>query len=222
MTNTFIGMSEEEFDSKYPLLKNHLNPQASWVYGDGPGCLFETYGEELDFVRQQDPATVWTLLDADDGGQYVVSGYHFVNRIGYLISTIPVPEGVDIEVRIPMQDDPAEDVPSACVQESGAMTCALPMPAPELPAPFDRYEIHGMKRLVRHGCKEEPVGPVIDDCEQVNDDAAEFWSLFGHIPGQGLDSIGDFATREHAEEVFARITGRPYTQPTRNRRSGQP
>src|SRR5262249_53914708 len=94
---------EDEFDSHYPLLKNHLNPNASWVYGEGPGCLFETYGEELEFVRQQDPATVWTLVDGDDGDQYLVSGFHFVNRIGYLISTVAVPESVDIEVRIPMQ-----------------------------------------------------------------------------------------------------------------------
>ena len=46
--------------------------------------------------------------------------------------------------------------------------------------------------------------------EQVPDNEAQFWSLFGHIPGQGLDCIGDFRTREHAEEVYARITGRRY------------
>jgi len=73
---------------------------------------------------------------------------------------------------------------------------------------FDDYEIHGMKRL--NGCpgsEEEPIGRMIDNCEQVSDHEADFWSLFGHIPGQGLDCIGDFATREHAEEIFTRITG---------------
>jgi hypothetical protein len=35
---------------------------------------------------------------------YIRSGIHFVNRIGYLISTVPVPEGTDIEVRIPMEN----------------------------------------------------------------------------------------------------------------------
>jgi len=30
-------------------------------------------------------------------------------------------------------------------------------------------------------------------------------------PGQGAEAIGDFDTSEHAEEVFARITGRSYT-----------
>jgi len=70
-----------------------------------------------------------------------------------------------------------------------------------------------MKRLSDcPGLEEEPVGRIIDNCEQVSDHDAEFWSLFGHIPGQGLDYVGDFATREHAEEVFARVTGRRYAQ----------
>ena len=86
-----------------------------------------------------------------------------------------------------------------------------PAQASGLPTPFDDYEIHGMKRL--SGCpgsEEEPLGRVIDNCEQVSDHEADFWSLFGHIPAEGLECIGDFATREHAEEVFARITGRRY------------
>jgi hypothetical protein len=74
---------------------------------------------------------------------------------------------------------------------------------------FDGYEIHGMKRLpAMPGSEEKPAGRVIQNCEQVADGEAEFWSLFGHIPGQDLECIGDFATREHAEQVYARITGR--------------
>jgi hypothetical protein len=98
-------ITEEEFDEQYPLVTNHLNPNASWVTGDGPGCLFETYGEELDFVRRQDPRTIWTFVDGDDGNQYVISGYHLVNRIGYLISTVPFPEDASIEVPILLDSD---------------------------------------------------------------------------------------------------------------------
>ena len=60
MTHTLIEMSEDEFHDRYPLIKNHLNPHSSWVYGNDRGCLFETYVEELEFVRRQDPSTVWS------------------------------------------------------------------------------------------------------------------------------------------------------------------
>lgn len=49
------------------------------------------------------------LLHGDDGDLYLVSGYHLVNRIGYLISTIPLPEHVAVEVRIPTQTDSDPD-----------------------------------------------------------------------------------------------------------------
>jgi len=98
--NSSTVLSEDEFDQRYPLLPNHLNPNASWGDGEGSGCLFETYGEEVAFVSTQDPRTVWTLIDGDDGGLWVVSGMHLVNRIGYLVSTIPVPRDDLIEVQL--------------------------------------------------------------------------------------------------------------------------
>lgn len=102
-------MTEDEFDEQYPLVSNHLNPNASWAFGDGPGCLFETYGAELDFVRSQNPLTIWTLVDGDDNSQYVISGYHLVNRIGYLISTVPFPEDAAIEVPILFESEDGGD-----------------------------------------------------------------------------------------------------------------
>jgi hypothetical protein len=106
MTNNSIEMTEDEFNDQYPLQKNHLNPNASWATDNGPGCLFETFGEELEFVRRQDPATVWTVVDGEDGDLYIVNGFHFVNRIGYLVSTVAITQGIDVEVHIPMQSEP--------------------------------------------------------------------------------------------------------------------
>lgn len=103
MTETFIEISEDEFDVTYPLVINHINPNVSWGDGEGSGCLFETYGEELEFVRKQDPRTIWTLLDGDANDLDLGSGYHIVNRIGYLISTVPVAERVSVQVHIEMQ-----------------------------------------------------------------------------------------------------------------------
>jgi len=71
-----------------------------------------------------------------------------------------------------------------------------------LPIGFDAYEVHGVKKYEESGSK---------FCEQVSDNEADFWSLYGHIPGQGLSCIGDFRTREYAEEIYARITGHSYT-----------
>lgn len=70
-----------------------------------------------------------------------------------------------------------------------------------LPNRFDDYEIHGVYEFSDDGRT---------FCEQVADDEAQFWSLYGHIHGQGAECIGDFKTRNHAEEVYARITGRRY------------
>lgn len=100
MTTTFIELSEDAFDALFPLVLNHLNDSASWCIDDCGGCLFETYGLELDFVRQQDPRSVWTFIDGDDGGQYLVSGMHRVNRIGYLVSTVLLPHSVDAQVAL--------------------------------------------------------------------------------------------------------------------------
>ena len=109
MTDTHLEITEDEFDRQYPLLPNYLNPNATWSLSDsGGGCLFETFGEELRFVREQDPRTIWTLLDGEDGDLYVASGFHFVNRLGYLISQAPVPEGVFIEVRLRSEADETE------------------------------------------------------------------------------------------------------------------
>jgi hypothetical protein len=107
MTHSPMEITEDQFDARYTLRANHLNPHAGWASGDGPGCHFETCGAEWDFVRRQDPRTIWTLVDGEDGDLSVRSGCHFLNRLGYLLSTEPVPEGIVIEVRIPMQDEPS-------------------------------------------------------------------------------------------------------------------
>ena len=71
-------------------------------------------------------------------------------------------------------------------------------PIPILPTCFDDYEIHGVREHETANTK---------FCEQVPDEETHFWSLYGHIPGEGLCCVGDYATREGAEEIYARITG---------------
>lgn len=112
MTVKYIEITEEEFALQYPLIENHLNPSLVWELGLQSGGIFETYGDEYQFVRQQDPRQVWTLTDGDDGQMFLQSGVHFVNRVAYLISQRAVPAGVEIQVAISTNEDVSvEDEP---------------------------------------------------------------------------------------------------------------
>ena len=99
---TVTVLTEEQFDERFPLVTNHLDTNAAC-----DGCMFETYGAELDFVRQQNPDCIWTLLTDDDGLLCLSSGYHFVNRLGYLISTVPF--NPDQDYFVPLEE-PDEEV----------------------------------------------------------------------------------------------------------------
>ena len=86
---TIVEMTENEFDKVFPVVPNHLDTNATWSDGEESGCLFGLSTEELDFVMKQPANRVWTLLDGDDGQQWLTNGCHWVNRVGYLISTRP-------------------------------------------------------------------------------------------------------------------------------------
>jgi hypothetical protein len=103
--------------------------------------------------------------------------------------------------------------------EAGAAApreCPASIPTPDLLRRFDDYEIQPCRRYMDI---DEPHLSFVEPCEPSQ---ADFWTLYGHLPGEGIQTIGDFDTRQHAEEVFARITGRPYTEPARDRKRGQP
>ena len=82
---------EDAFIERFRPIVNHIDPNASFdfVYG---GCMFETYGEEFEYVRMQKPDCIWTLIE-EDGVLFVGSGLHFVNRLGYFVSPTPVEGG---------------------------------------------------------------------------------------------------------------------------------
>jgi hypothetical protein len=66
--------------------------------------MFETYGEELDFVRSQESNRIWTYIDGDDGGTYIVDGKAIVNRIGYFVTTVAYDESKDYQIQISSED----------------------------------------------------------------------------------------------------------------------
>jgi hypothetical protein len=88
-------MSLEDFYSEYKPQINHIvraktNSEikdediTSWS-----GCMFETYGEEYDYVLRQIYANrnnhIWTIIENDDDF-VIVAGHCVVNRFGYIIT----------------------------------------------------------------------------------------------------------------------------------------
>lgn len=85
-------ITEDEFFEQYkPVLnKFHMDPEATAFNG----CMYETYGVEEQHVRnvaQVNEGFVWTIIDGDDGLS-ITSGYHYVNRFGYIITQLPADE----------------------------------------------------------------------------------------------------------------------------------
>lgn len=92
-----VIMTEDEFYEKFNLVKNHIEENAAF-----DGAMFETYGPEEEFIRktaQETPSKVWTIIDCD-GKLYYSSGFHYVDRLGYLITEEAVEEGTNIEVEL--------------------------------------------------------------------------------------------------------------------------
>ena len=93
--NDFIEMTEEEWFNTYKPIKNTLVTDSSF-----DGHMFETYGDEVEFVKTQSPDKIWMLGDGDDGGMYIWSGWGFVNRIGYFVTEVPFPENTTIQIQV--------------------------------------------------------------------------------------------------------------------------
>ena len=51
--------------------------------------MYETYGEDMNYINSMPAQFVWTLLDGDEGDEVIVNGKGLVNRIGYYISKKP-------------------------------------------------------------------------------------------------------------------------------------
>jgi hypothetical protein len=104
MSTHFATLTLDRFRELFPPIVNHLDPHAAF-----DGCLFETYGPEWRHVKALPPACVWTVMNGDDGGIYISNGRHFVNRLGYLVSTVPVPGGHHYEVPLDGPDNEEEN-----------------------------------------------------------------------------------------------------------------
>jgi len=69
------------WEDKFKPIKNHFRE-------DPDEQMFETYGDEFDFVQKADNRHIWTWIEGDMS-DLIVAGYHYVNRLGYYITEIP-------------------------------------------------------------------------------------------------------------------------------------
>jgi hypothetical protein len=88
----FVSLTWKEFEEQFKPIKNHFR------LDDPDEIMFETYGEEIDFVLSKDTERkVWTYADGDYCS-YVTNGYHYVNRIGYYVCEVAYDENTDYEI----------------------------------------------------------------------------------------------------------------------------
>ena len=60
----------------------------------------ETFGEDLQIVKNYAENFVWTVVDGSDGpDQWITPGFHFVNRVCYLLTEVPH-NGAWVEFRV--------------------------------------------------------------------------------------------------------------------------
>ena len=88
---TYVSLTWKEFEEQFRPIKNHLS-------SDSDQQMFETYGEEVEFVISKvEENKVWTWADGDYCS-YVSNGYHDVNRIGYYVCEVPYDEDTEYEI----------------------------------------------------------------------------------------------------------------------------
>ena len=73
-------------DVFYEYFRPFRHPNAGFDIWGGHGL--ETFGADLQIVRQYDQDFVWTLLECD-GGEWIIPGFHYVNRLCYLLTEVP-------------------------------------------------------------------------------------------------------------------------------------
>lgn len=94
-----LSLTYDDWCATFAPIKNPVRKDAPF-----DGAMFETFGDELAFVRDQPADRIWTLVQGDPeahgGDLYVVSGYHLVNRLGYFVTGRPVAAHEAMEIAV--------------------------------------------------------------------------------------------------------------------------
>lgn len=107
-----VKLTDVEFYTKFKRQTNQFDKNAGFS-----GCMFETYGKELDYVFEMGKMNrVVTIIEGDKDGErsffsdmgveiteplpnmHYASGFHFVNRLGYFV--LDKPYEYEFEVKV--------------------------------------------------------------------------------------------------------------------------
>lgn len=90
------AITEIEFDEVYKPKINHiLRAEMDLSIADEDICsyggtMYETYGDELNYICSLITGGksnhIWTVVEGDDGDLIIIAGYHFINRMGYIVT----------------------------------------------------------------------------------------------------------------------------------------
>lgn len=98
---TEMEQAVDAWEKKYKPIQN-FNGDKGWN-----GTMFETYGEDLEFIAKTPNEFVWTWIDGDEG-TWIVNGFHWVNRIGYFVAEKSCEEEF-VEVQVDYYGNPEEE-----------------------------------------------------------------------------------------------------------------
>lgn len=96
--SNYLELTMEEWETMFRPITNHLDDNASFQNENDEGIMFETYGEEIDFVKSQPVANIWTYHHGESNSSYISNGFGIINRLGYFITEIPCPPDTDVYV----------------------------------------------------------------------------------------------------------------------------
>ena len=70
----------DKWAEKYKPVKNHFKNSGEYAY--------DTYGEEVEYIKTVDPKYVWTWVQGDMS-DLIITGMAFVNRLSYYVTEVP-------------------------------------------------------------------------------------------------------------------------------------
>lgn len=102
----FVSLTDDQFEEQFGTIPAH----------DGSDIRPLDWTPELDAAHRE--CRLWTAVDGDDGETLFVSGWHFVNRFGYVVAERPYDPKVAYEVMLPRCGD--------CIICTGPLSEAFP------------------------------------------------------------------------------------------------